>query len=383
MAAFHQIGHDSENLLFEEGLEGFSGAILSPLNYGPADVASQVAAARSREGFITIFDPHLYRPQSDRLHLPEWEYYPKDVATADLSSERWWAAVIEKVAKTAVELGVSAVASPAIVPKTFSDDFLAALAERGNLLERVLRGTTVKPFQTVIANLADLTSATKVMTIASIVSRSRASDCLLVLVSDVEPRRELSDPEELKGAMHLIRTLETTGQHVTVSFCSSDMLLWKAAGATNCASGKFFNLRRFTLSRFEEPSGGGGQLGYWMEESLLAFLRQSDLLRVQARDLLSDASKSNPFSGPILAAIPEKKAWVASSWRHFLYWFADAERRIASGELTAEEIVNSADSVWGTIESSKPPLIMEERQNDGAWVRQWRRALAEFPYFAS
>jgi hypothetical protein len=48
------------------------------------------------------------------------------------------------------------------------------------------------------------------------------------------------------------------------------MILWKAAGATNCATGKFFNLRRFTISRFEEPdSSGGGQLGYWFEKALL------------------------------------------------------------------------------------------------------------------
>ena len=255
MAAFHQMGHDSENLLFEPGLDIFSGAILSPLNYGPEDVSAQIAAVKDRERFTTIFDPHLYRPQSDRLRLPEWEYYPKDVATADLSSERWWAAVIERVANTAVGLGVSAVASPAIVPKAFTDDFFTALADRGNFLESLLRGTAVKPFQTVVVNLPELASPARVMTIASIVSRSRTSDCLLVLVSDVEPRRELSDPEELKGAMHMIRTLEASGQHVTVSFCSSDMLLWKAAGATNCASGKFFNLRRFTLSRFEEPSG--------------------------------------------------------------------------------------------------------------------------------
>jgi len=42
------------------------------------------------------------------------------------------------------------------------------------------------------------------------------------------------------------------------------MILWKAAGATNCASGKYFNLRRFTLSRLDEPeeNGGGGKANY-------------------------------------------------------------------------------------------------------------------------
>ena len=379
MPAFHQIGHDSENLLWEAELDRFAGAILSPLNYTPAETATQVERLKKASKF-TLFDPHLYRPQSDRLQLPKWDYYPKDVETADLSSKSWWEGLVDRVAKTAIEIGVDAVCSPAIAPKAFSESFFVDLVDHGNRLEQRLRGTNVHPFQTIVVSLPELTSRDRVMAIASIISRSHIQDCMLAFVVDVEPRKELADPEELKGAMRLVSVLADGGQPVTVASCSSDMLLWKSAGAVNCAAGKFFNLRRFTLSRFEEPSGGGGQLAYWFEESLLAFLRQSDLLRVQARELLSDASECNPFSRPILEAIPNKKAWVALGWRHFLYWFADAEYRLHSGGVSAEELVNVADANWATIESAKPPLFMEERANDGSWVRQWRRALAEFPY---
>jgi hypothetical protein len=220
------------------------------------------------------------------------------------------------------------------------------------------------------------------MTIASIVSRSRISECLLVFIGNDEPRRELANPEELKGAMRLISTLESGGQPVTVSFSSSEMILWKEAGATNCATGKFFNLRRFTLSRFDEPIGaGGGQLGYWFEESLLAFLRQSDLLRVRDRRLLSAVSTENPFAASIMEAIPANAAWVAFGWRQFLYWFADAEYRLRSRAISAQELVRAADANWDAIERGTPPLFMEERQNDGGWVRQWLRAIVEFPYF--
>ena len=108
--------------------------------------------------------------------------------------------------------------------------------------------------------------------------------------------------------MKLIAALESAGQRVTVGSCSSEMVLWKAAGASHCASGKFFNLRRFTMSRFDEPNGGGGgQLGYWFEESLLCFLRQSDLLRVQGKGLLSEASRANPFSANILETFRRRR----------------------------------------------------------------------------
>jgi hypothetical protein len=279
-------------------------------------------------------------------------------------------------------LGPSAVASPAIVPKTFPDEFFLHLIENGDRLEYALRGSSVKPMQTVILNLADLSAAARVMAIASIVSRSRIPDCLLVLVGNTEPRGELADPEELKGAMRLIATLESGGQPVTVAFSSSEMVLWKAAGATNCATGKFFNLRRFTISRFDEPNGGGGgQLGYWFEEALLAFLRQSDVLRVRDRGFSSAASAENPFGASIVEAIPAKQPWVALGWRQFLYWFADAEFRLSTGAVSAQDLVTIADGNWAVVEKSKPPLLMEERQNDGSWVRQWLRALVEFPYF--
>jgi hypothetical protein len=181
--------------------------------------------------------------------------------------------------------------------------------------------------------------------------------------------------------MRLINALTEAGLIVTVGFCSSEMILWKAAGAHSCATGKFFNLRRFTITRWAEPGGGGGQIPYWFEESLLAFLRQSDLLRVQQRGLLSSSSRANPFGEQILAAIPNKMPWLGLGWRQFLHWFGDVEYRLENALTTAEDLVSHADENWATIESSKPRIFMEERPNDGTWIRQWLRALEEFPYF--
>jgi hypothetical protein len=110
-------------------------------------------------------------------------------------------------------------------------------------------------------------------------------------------------------------------------------------------------------------------------------LRQSDLLRIEGNGLLSEVSNANPFSVKILENIPEKKPWLALGWRHFLYWFADAEHRLTTGAVTAEELVDAADANWAALETTKPKLLMEERQNTGERVRQWRRTLEEYPYF--
>lgn len=379
MAAYHQMGHDSENLLRTEELAQYRGAILSPVNYDQTKVAAQIEWARQHDQFETIFDSQLYVPTSERGCLREWAYFPNDVDTADLSSDTWWTRILSSVIDVCMALQPNAVCSPAVLPSLYTDDYFTRIVDAGNQLCVLLADTGLQPIQTAIVGLPELASTARSMTIASILSRSRANRIYLVFVSPTEPRRELSDVEEVKGAMRLIAALRSAGLQVLVGFASSDVALWKAAGASDCATGKFFNLRRFTRTRFEEPRGqGGGQLPYWFEESLMAFLRQSDVQRVLPMDLPRLATASNPFGEQILRQLANEpdKAWLALAWRQFLFWFADLEARLESGTVTATQLLRNADNNWRTLEDSD--FIMEERRNDGGWIRPWRRAIAEF-----
>jgi hypothetical protein len=63
-----------------------------------------------------------------------------------------------------------------------------------------------------------------------------------------------------------------------------------------------------------------------------------------------------------------------------MYWFADVEERLRAGAVTTEDLAVQADVNWGVIQQ-KPQVIMEERENNGQWVRQWLRCLVEFPDF--
>jgi hypothetical protein len=164
-----------------------------------------------------------------------------------------------------------------------------------------------------------------------------------VVKSEVVPRQEIVDTDSLVGVMLFIRLLENNNLKVLVGFTSSDILLWKAAGATSCATGKFWNLRRFTPSRWDPNDGGGGQIAYWFEEALLAAVRETDVLRL-IRDepsLFSDASNRNPFSKDILERLSQRKriAWIGVGWRQYLYWFADVEERLTAVSADAEQLL--------------------------------------------
>lgn len=372
MTALHQMGHDSRNLLGE--LPGFGGAVVSPVNDLPLVVQSQVSEFQS-VSFRFVLDPQLYFPHTQRANLRLWPYFPADFDTADASDD-WWFGVGAQILSTANDLGIREVCTPVSVPGIFADDFYRSTVDRGNRLAASAGQT--RTLQTVLVRFDELADPQRPLAIGSIVSSTSCGGIYLVLCSEHTPRLEYAQSDALKGAMRLISALVTAGLEVTIPFCGSEVVLWKAAGAQRCATGKFFNLRRFTPGRWDDPNGGGGQLPYWFEESLLAFLRQGDLARIRNRDLFP-LSAVNTFGQGILAQLDAdpSRAWLGASWRQFMAWFAEVDRRVDEG-LDVDALVATAEANWETVRDARPILLMDEPKNDGRWLRPWRIALAEF-----
>lgn len=379
MAAFHQMGHDSKNLLANERLSQFEGAILSPVNELKGEMSSILESNR-RDNFEIIFDPQLYYPTYRRGCLPHWDYFPSDFDTTDQSSITYWKTISNNIIKDIKEMCPHSSCSPAFVPKIFTNEYYELNLLIASEFRKIVSRSKVGVLLTLIVNISDLTLPDRAAEIASIVTNADFQRVYLVINSEIQPRRELDDWDGIKGVMKLIRYLTQAQIRVLVGYSSSDLILWKYAGAQDCATGKFFNLRRFTKSRFTSEEKGGGQVGYWFEESLLTYLRESDLIRVIKRNLLSQASLNNPFGTEILGSLSarEGKPWLALSWRQYLYWFADFESRFNQGHIDANLIIGNADDLWGIISSPPSRLFMEERPNDGSWVRKWRIAVSEF-----
>ena len=374
MSSYIQVGHDSHNLLSDPQL-GTLGAILSPVNYTQSKLANTI---KDKKGKIElIFDPQLYFPKSQMAKLRTWNYVPCDVDSADYSQLGWWSRINKSLTKTAQELGVTSICSPAFIPRTYTEDFYELILNIADDLAQQNMQTNIGILQTVLVNLNDLARYSYVMAIASVLVKMKTQRVYLIFVGSTSPRLELADPDELKGAMLLISLLVENNFDVLVAYSSSDLVLWKTAGATSVASGKFFNLRRFTESRWDEKDeGGGGQQAYWIEESLMAFLRTQDVSRVAKHSLLSKASLNNPFAKDILQCINTGAPWLGLSWRFYLSWFGDIERRLDAKQIDPIKFLEQADKNWLQIELSK--IYLDERRNDGAWLRQWLRAISEY-----
>jgi hypothetical protein len=362
------MGHHTQNLIGE--VPGFAGAIASPVNDSPADVGSYVKRF-ANSAFSFIIDPMLYFPRSEVGKLREWPYYPEDVETADVTSNGWWDKINAALVDVASSISVNGLCSPAVVPKAFSNDYYGFTVDVG---DRLVASAKCEIWQTVLVRLAELTDG-RAMEIASVVSRTKAAGVYVVFVTEVPPRNEIREVDQLRAAIRFVSALAQSGIKALVGFCGSDVVLWKAAGAFACSTGKFFNLRRFTPGRFEEPSGGGGQLPYWFEESLLAHLREADVDRLLQAGLLEGSIQSNPFCKQIAE---QRKAspgnsWIALGWRQWMYWFADFERRFTAGQVNVEALLLNAEKLWAMLDQTN--IFMEERRNDGAWIKPWRRAL--------
>ena len=384
MGAYHQLGHHSESMVLEPALGAFRGVILSPVNYGPDETREQCARfRRERPTLDLIFDPQLYVPSSNRGRLREWRHMPGDFGTADLSDVEWWRGALEEIAVACAPFGPNGLCSPAVFPQRgFINEHYTLTIEIANMLEEMTRGDSVRPLATALVGLDDLGRENRYLEVGTILTRFREEHIYLVLHDDVPPRRERTDSAAIEATLRLTKLLVESGHIVTVGFTSTEMILWKAVGAQHVATGKFFNLRRFSSGRFEEEAEVGGRnLPYWLEPSLLAFLREADLRRLRRDFPLSTHHQSNPLSRQILTGLdqPERHAWLADSWRQYLYWFAHTDESYGGSPedklAVTAEIIATAEDNWRRVRATG--LRFEEELNDGSWVRSWDIALGE------
>jgi len=375
MSAYHQMGHDSWNLIGEEALRSFKGLVLSPVNDGPAVVVEKLASLDPlRSQLDILLDPQFYKPGSDRGSLQEWAHIPRDFGTADVSDIGWWGERCRLLAAEAEQIGATSVASPAVIPRAFTPDYYDWVVNCAELLAGATRASVLL---TVIVRLSDISELGAVERIASILTRTQIDRIYLVLYDDVPPRSQRTDVEALAGALSLIRMLEKAGSRVIVAFSGLDMLLWKEAGATAVATGKFFNLRRFVPGRWEDPSEGGRVLPYWTDDELITWLREDDVRLLLRLGIIDGqrASGSNPYSQEILSALERRggEAWVRWGWRQYLYWFNECEAALDAKKVSTRDILGRADRHWSEVE--RRGALLFERANNGEWIRAWLNAL--------
>lgn len=377
MAVYHQMGHDSWNLIDEKSLHGYAGIILSPVNDSPDDVVARLGKlGKRRTSLEVILDPQLYKPSSDRGQLTSWSHFSEDVDTVDLSDISWWKKQCNSLVSTGCEIGANSICSPAMLPRVFDDDYFRWAVGCAERLQDVASKNGLDTLLTAVVRLQELAKKGAPERIASILTSNSISRLYLVLFDDLGPREQRKDFEALAGAISLIHLLENAGTRVLVAFSGLDVLLWKAAGASDAATGKFFNLRRFVPGRWEDAAEGGRVIPYWTDDLLITWLREDDVRLLDKHGLIDrENAASNPYARKILEIIDagEGAAWVALGWRQYLHWFMEIEGSITRNQSYAHQLLVAADTRWGEVSASE--IYLFDRQNAGDWIRPWLNAI--------
>lgn len=385
MSSYMQMGHCTENLVGERHLY-FDGIILSPLNRAEDRIASDCLSFRKKGYSEIIFDAQLYDPKTTRENIIGYPYFPNDYESANPSNFEWWRTINNKLAEFVEGKGISAVTSPIIRPKSFDNSFYMRSVDIAKSLNEIIASVdhSIRVIQTFLLDDSKLSTDENIFELASTITTTPCKEIYMVYCSMIDPRLELADSSINLALMKLIYLIESSGKKVIMAFCSTDVILFKAAGISSVATGKYFNLRRFSPKRFDEPveGGGGGPAAYLFAESLLALIRQADIERIQNAKLdsmLTESSSNNEWATIVLEQIHKnpKQAWLKHSWRQYLSWFAGAEKRLTS--MSHEEIMNMciiADNCWKQLDEKSVFLV--ERKNNGEWIRSWMQSLADF-----
>jgi hypothetical protein len=351
---------------------------LSPVNSDPEQMAERLNAIENRDALDVVFDPQFYIPRSVQGQLPTWPYFDAGCDTTDLGNLDWWSERCQQLVDEA-PLAVTSICSPAQIPRTFDGAYYEATVACAEQLAKAAEARKLSVLLTAVVSFRELAAEGASNRIATMLTRTQLNRVYLIFFDDLTAREQWTDTEALLGAMKLIRTLERAGTTVLVGYCGLDMMLWKFSGATSVATGKFFNLRRFGPERWQDVQTEGRIVEYWTEESLVTWLRENDvlLLRRRAPELLN--LDRNPFSAQIVDALTAtpRNPWRALSWRQYLWWFADAERRIATNRAEALEILGRADANWAHVDRQR--ILMFDRTTNGDWLRPWLNASNELP----
>lgn len=376
MAVYHQMGHDSWNLVEERSLPSYKGLILSPVNSTPDEVVQHLASLDTRDAMEVVLDPQLYEPRSSRGKLVDWGHFSPEQDSVDPGSVNWWKKRNAAIVKAARDVGANSVASPSFVPKAFGDEYYELMLAIGDDFADKATAARTAALLTAIVPLRELGSEGAAMRLASVWSRSSLRRLYVIFHDELYPRTQRTDFQQIAGAIQFLNALRAAGVQTLVAFCGIDLVVWKAGRANDVATGKYFNLRRFDPARWGNDAKEGRVKQYWTDGGLLTWLREEDFRLLDSERLIDRAlAAKNPYSVQILDLIDtgSGKPWLGTSWRQYLHWFQDTEKSLEKAPSAAREMLDAADKQWAAVQQSG--VLMIDRDNDGRWIRAWLNGL--------
>jgi hypothetical protein len=377
----------------EAGLaEGWlNGVILSPRDETRESLSAYVSQLRKRRGRQPeiMIDPQFYAssiPNPRLGHLDEYPYFRPGLTRTKLAS----AAEVKRVAADTLGFQSSLPLDYLISPSVFVND----LNDQDSQVALSLAAESIAFHASMDSPPPLLVSI--VIDEESLQDRSRLSDFLdIVSLYEVEGfyvvvrRRDPGyqaafDSRSLAGLLHLVYSLaETNDFAVVCGFTDLVGLMVDAAGAKATATGWFNSLRQFSLSRFQQSTGGRPARSRYTSSKLLnSILITPELDTVYERGRLDDVLSNTKYDGVFRQTNPANASWPAeNSYLHHWGVVSSLGTSILSKKSTLEKVaelerlINAALGTYAILASSG---IVFEVATGPRELRTWQEALAVF-----
>lgn len=234
--------------------------ILSPRDLNSDQLPRQAQSIRNVRGRV-LFDPQFYGPRSNHDRLTSHNYWPNNYQTNGFIGGNGMDVMLNALAELNIQLGSSAFILPGLMAQEVDEQWLGFTCETARIA--INAGYNVPIYSTIALSCESMRSTLSVHRIIEML-RNVNVDGVYLLAEHPNGDYIVQDPVWLANLFEIVAALRLQGKYVLVGYSSHQQLCLAAAGASAIASGTWLNLRAFSMSRFEAPSGESPrQRGVW------------------------------------------------------------------------------------------------------------------------
>jgi len=361
MTILIQIGHGKSDKVDVATLNNYaSGAIFCPKGESSLEKLKEVVLQYTRKGIDVHFDPQFYFSVIENAQNSKFQdynsYFTSDRKPKDFMSPKKILSYVEPCIALQNELATNSIMSPSCIIESFEGLWCqTSLIMAQSSIEYVEeQGISKNLYCSFIISDVAFEGSKEAMDdfITNITSIENLDRIYLIINKTNEAYSQQLEVEKLKNILYLIYSL--SDRNCIEIICGySDIigLLYLTAGAKSIATGWHQSLRRFSKSRYQKESGGGGKVRQrYTSLPLFNSVLNSELNTINRLGLLSVVLSETPFDELIIEN-PMNDAWsnTGNAFYHHLFCL----NKVASELSEIDDINDRIELMLDKISSAK------------------------------
>jgi len=382
MKILHQAGHNTSwNLESFQNENCGDGIIFSPVHYS----MERLTKIDSKVKKVSLFDPQFYIPDSQKVKLHSYEFFPEKITNGFSTTD--FEGVAHKSAAMCLDFQLENDFESIVVPARYFPELVSDYIEKQ-------RAFTVEPFlaelekrkikKKVLLSLPVTTAMTqdkgyRQQILNWITSYPEISGVYL-LTEIGETTKQICTPEKLQTQVDFIRDLQGANLHVIAGYCNTESVILTLLEPYAVTIGAYENTRTFSIDKFlEEESDKRGPAPRLYFPKLLNWMRYDTAIEI--KDDHPDIWKKiyvPTIHSETIFKTGRPHFTKPELYKHHFQLISEQLRDLSKKELggrveAVKEIISGAKSLYQEIEASG--VMYFDRNCSGDHLPIWNRVV--------